>query len=311
MSKIAVILPAYNEALTIEQTIIEFHKALPDAEIVVIDNNSSDSTTQIANDTFEKMSINGKTLFEGRQGKANAVRQAFRAIEADVYLMSDADMTYPANQAKELIQPILDNKADMVVGDRLSGGHYQQENKRAFHGLGNSLVKNLINVLFKAKLSDIMSGYRAFSRSFVKNYPILVEGFQLESDMTMHSLDKRFRIQEVCIDYKDRPEGSESKLSTFADGFKVLLIIFQLLRHYRPLVFFGGLSLLFFFTGLLAGYPVLEDWFLHQYIYHVPLAILSTGLMVIAFISMSLGLILDSIAHHNKMKYEQDVVNNS
>ena len=309
MSKTAVILPAYNEELTIKDTILSFYKELPEALIAVVDNNSNDKTSQIAKDTFKEYNINGKLLFEKRQGKANAVRTAFRQIEAEIYLMSDADMTYPASEAHKLIEQVEKHNCDMVVGDRHSSGAYEKENKRALHNFGNNLVKNIVNNLFKSNLSDIMSGYRAFSRNFVKNYPILVEGFELETDMTLHALDKKFLIKEICIDYKDRPQGSYSKLNTVNDGMRVIFMIFKIFRHYKPLMFFGYLSLVFAVFSLLCGIPVINDWFSYKYIYHVPLAILATGLGLISIIFLSLGFILDSIAYQSRLEFEHRVNN--
>jgi len=305
---IAIILPAYNEELTIANTIRDFYDYLPAAHYVVIDNNSSDDTARKASEVFDELSIQGSLLTEHRQGKGNAVRKAFMEVEADVYLMADADMTYPAVHARELIEPVLMGQADMVVGDRHSGGDYKKENKRNFHDFGNGLVRSIVNRLFNAELADIMSGYRAFSRKFVKNYPILVAGFQIETDMTLHALDKRFIIKEIPVKYQDRPAGSESKLDTFADGARVLSTIFQILRYYRPMVFFGAASLAFFLCGLLAGFPVIMDWILYQYIYHVPLAILAAGLEISAILALGIGLILDSITHQNKMAFEHNLL---
>jgi len=310
MNKIAIILPAYNESLTIKDTILSFYNELPAANIVVIDNNSSDDTYKIAEETFQKHGINGTLVFEGRQGKGNAIRRAFKQIDADIYVMSDADMTYPATSVHELIVPIENKSADMVVGDRISQGHYKKENRRPFHNFGNNLVKKMVNKLFNSNITDIMSGYRAFSRVFIKNYPILVEGFELETDMTLHALDKRFNIKEISIDYKDRPEGSYSKLDTFSDGAKVIFTIIQILRYYRPFIFFGILSLLFALFSLISAIPVFQDWFTHKYIYHVPLAILATGFGLISIIFFSLGTILDSIAHQHKIDFEQKVIDN-
>ncbi len=308
MEKVTVILPAYNEEITIRESIAAFHEALPEAEIIVVDNCSTDGTKEIAQSTLRDLNVPGRVLSERRKGKGNAVRRAFREIDADVYLLVDADLTYPPDQANELIQPILDNEADMVVGDRLTAGHYFRENKRPFHDWGNRLVRNLVNSLFRAKLADIMSGYRAFSRTFVKTYPILVEGFELETDMTLHALDKRFRIHEIPIAYKDRPPGSFSKLSTFADGARVLFTFAQILRYYRPLQFFGGVALLFFLAGLAAGLPVLLDWVHYRYVYHVPLAILAASLEILAVLAFNTGLVLDSITHLNRMHYERDLL---
>lgn len=305
MKKIAVILPAYNESLTIKDTILDFYKELPESIIVVVDNNSTDDTSNIVKEVFKEYKINGKLLFEEKQGKGNAIRQAFRVIEADIYVMCDADTTYPSSLVHQLIEPILKKNVDMCVGDRLSLGDYKKENKRALHNFGNLLVQKMVNKLFKAKITDIMSGYRAFSKRFVKNYPILVEGFELETDMTLHALDKRFNIKEVPITYKDRPEGSFSKLNTINDGLKVVFTIFQIFRYYKPFLFFTSLSFVFAFLSLLSAIPVFSDWILYKYIYHVPLAILATGLGLISIIFFSLGIILDAISNQHKREFEQ------
>lgn len=302
---VAIILPAYNEELTIRDTLISFWQALPDAEFVVVDNNSGDLTGVIAKQTLGELGARGRILNEHRQGKGNAIRRAFTEIDADIYVMADADLTYPADKVTDLIRPIINNVADMVVGDRLSDGHYARENKRYFHGFGNNLVKALINSLFRSRLKDIMSGYRAFSRKFVKNYPILVEGFQLETDMTLHALDKRLRILEIPIPYKDRPTGSFSKLNTFSDGARVLFTIAQILRYYRPMAFFGILSLTFAIAGIIAATPVFHDWISQRYIYHVPLAVLAAALEIVAVMSLGIGLMLDSITHQHRMNAER------
>lgn len=308
MIDIAVILPAFNEELTIAGTIESFHRELPEARIMVINNNSKDATASIAGNTLKRLGAPGQLINELRQGKGNAVRRAFMDVDADIYVMSDADLTYPAERVHDLIRPIVENDADMVVGDRQSGGHYKSENKRRFHNFGNALVKWLINKLFRADLSDIMSGYRVFSRTFVKNYPVLVEGFQVEIDVTLHALDKRFRIVEIPIEYKDRPPGSFSKLNTFADGAKVLFTIAQILRYYRPLMFFGGLAFLFGVLGLTASIPVFQDWIQYRYIYHVPLAVLAAAFELVAVMSLSAGLVLDSITHQHKMNFERNLL---
>jgi glycosyltransferase involved in cell wall biosynthesis len=303
--RIAVVLPAYNEELTIADTMRAFARHLPEASIYVINNNSKDRTAELAASTLQELGRSGAVIDEKRQGKGNALRRAFHAIDADIYVLADADMTYPAERARDLIAPILRNEADMVVGDRHSGGHYAKENTRSLHGFGNRLVQNTVNLLFNAKLVDIMSGYRVFSREFVKNYPILVEGFQIETDMTLHALDKRFRIVEMSVEYKDRPEGSFSKLNTLSDGAKVLFTIAQILRYYRPLLFFGGLSLVFALAGLLAGVPVINDWIQFKFIYHVPLAILAAGLEIFAVVLLAIGLTLDSLSHTQRMQFER------
>jgi glycosyltransferase involved in cell wall biosynthesis len=306
--KIAVILPAYNEQLTIAATIEAFHKQLPDAEILIVNNNSSDDTGSIARATLACLGARGRVIDESRQGKGHAVRRAFMDIEADVYVMADADCTYPAERVHDLIVPVLADSADMVVGDRHTSGAYKEENKRALHNFGNWLVSRLINVMFSADLADIMSGYRAFSRRFVKNYSILVAGFQIETDMTLHSLDKRFRIVEITVDYKDRPAGSFSKLNTLSDGAKVLFTIAQILRFYRPLMFFGTISTVLCMLGLLAAVPVFSDWISYRFIYHVPLAILAAALELSAALALSIGFILDAISHQAKLDFERHLL---
>ena len=305
---IAVVLPAYNEELTIEATIRAFHAALPEAAIWVVNNRSSDATEVIARSVMSSLACAGGVMSEMRKGKGNAVRRAFLEIDADIYLLSDADLTYPAARARDLIAPVAEGRADMVVGDRHSAGHYASENKRALHGFGNALVRTLVNRLFNARLADIMSGYRVFSRRFVKNYPILVEGFEIETDVTLHALDKRFRILEIPVEYVDRPAGSVSKLSTFGDGARVLFTIAQILRYYRPLAFFGVLSMLLALAGLAAAVPVIQDWMTTRYISHVPLAILATGLETVAVMTLGVGLILDLIVHQHKLEYERQIL---
>ena len=281
---------------------------MPTADIWVIDNNSNDNTAHLARATIEGLSISGGVLFEGRQGKGNAVRRAFHSIDSEVYVLADADLTYPADRVHDLISPIIKNQADMVVGDRISGGHYQKENKRPLHNFGNQLVQWLVNKLFNAQLVDIMTGYRAFSRLFVKNYPILVEGFEIETDLTLHALDKRFRVIEIPIEYKDRPAGSFSKLNTVRDGMKVVSTIARILRFYRPMFFFGSLAVLASASGVVAAVPVMQDWFREHYIHHVPLAILATGLELSAIVLMAIALILDSIVQHDKRLFEQQLL---
>lgn len=309
MKSIAIVLPAYNEALTISEVIQEFHGAVPDAQIYVVDNNSSDATYELALKALKDTGISGCVIREPRQGKGNAVRRAFLEVDADIYVMVDADLTYPASRLRDLIDPVLNGEADMVVGDRHSLGAYKQENKRNFHSFGNALVTTLVNRLFRAQLVDIMSGYRVFSRKFVKNYAILVEGFEIETDITLHSLDKRYRIKEIPIEYQDRPEGSVSKLNTFSDGAKVLFTIFQILCYYRPLFFFGTIGILFGILGLVASIPVFDDWITHRIIYHVPLAILAASLELLAALTISVSLVLNSITRQYRMKCERDLLN--
>lgn len=307
-TRIAIIFPAYNEEQTIAETIRSFHTELPQAELWVVDNNSEDNTGRVAREMLAALEAKGGVIEEPRQGKGNAIRRAFHDVEADVYVMSDADLTYPAEQVHNLVKPILEGRADMVVGDRHSGGQYRHENKRPMHDFGNRLVQSMVNRLFGASLVDIMSGYRAFSRLFVKTYPILVAGFEIETDMTLHALDKRMRILEIAVDYRDRPAGSFSKLNTVRDGMRVVNTITTVLRYYRPLAFFGSAALVFALLGLWAGLPVLEEWIRERYIHHVPLAILATGLEIVAIMLAAIGLILDSITHQDKRRFERELL---
>jgi glycosyltransferase involved in cell wall biosynthesis len=305
---VAIVLPAFNEELTIAATILEFHGALPDASIVVVDNNSTDNTRSCTLDAFAEINTRGVLLTEPRQGKGYAVRRAFRAVAADIYVLADADLTYPGNQVLELVRPIVNDEADMVVGNRLAGGRYAAENKRRLHGFGNRLILAMVNRLFGAHLGDIMSGYRAVSGAFVGGYPMLVDGFELETDMTLHALDKALRVAEVPIDYRDRPAGSVSKLRTFEDGRHVLSTMIQLVRYYRPLLFFGAAAMILGLAGLMAALPAIFDWLDYRYVYHLPLAVLATGLEISALMSFSIGLILDTVVHMERLAYERDLL---
>jgi glycosyltransferase involved in cell wall biosynthesis len=307
-ANIAVILPAYDEEQTIAATIKDFHHFAPEAEIWVVNNRSRDATGAIARETLSVLGCKGGVIDESRPGKGAAIRRAFLEIDATIYVLADADATYSAAQARELIAPVLAGEADMVVGDRHSAGDYAAHIKRPFHNFGNRLVRTLVNRLFNAHLADIMSGYRVVSRRFAKNYPILVEGFEIETDMTLHALDKRFRVIELPIEYRDRPAGSVSKLTTLRDGLRVLATIWNILRHYRPLAFFGACGLIVSLIGLLCGLPVIEDWIREHYIYHVPLAILATGLQIVAMVLFAIGLVLDSIVHQDKRNFERELL---
>lgn len=298
MKKIAILIPCYNEEITVAKVITDFKKELPDALIYVYNNNSTDNTLQIA---YENGAI---VKNEYRQGKGNVVRNMFRDIDADVYVLVDGDNTYPANMVHQLIKPILMETADMVVGDRISNGTYKKQNKRLFHDFGNGMVRNTINRLFKTNLKDVMSGYRAFSRAFVKNIPILSKGFEVETEMTLHALDKRFIIKEIPIEYKDRPNKSKSKLNTFTDGYKVIKTIIKMLKDYKPLKFFLLIAIIFFVLGLIIGIPVIYEYILTRYITKVPSAVLSTGLMIFSVIIAQCGVILDTVVKDDKEKYE-------
>lgn len=297
-NKIAILLPCYNEALTIKKVINDFQKELPQADIYVYDNNSTDDTSRIA---LEEGAIVRK---EPRQGKGNVIRQMFFDIDADFYLMVDGDDTYPAEACHELLKALEENRADMVIGDRLSNGTYFNENKRAFHDFGNNLVKNSINKLYKAKIKDVMTGYRGFNRLFVKSFPVMSSGFQIETEFTIHALDKRFKLVEIPIDYRDRPEGSESKLDTFSDGIKVLMTIFKMCKDYKPLMFFSGWALIFLVIGLIIGLPVITEFFQTGFISKIPSAVLATGVMIFSLLLLITGLILDTVVTNDKKQYE-------
>lgn len=299
--KIAVLLPAYNEEVTIVKVIEDYRRVLPHADIYVYDNNSKDKTNQLARDA------GAIVRFEPRQGKGNVVRSMFREIDADYYIMADADDTYPAEEVEALLQPLRDGLADMTIGDRLSNGTYAEENKRGFHGFGNNLVRLLVNKLYKGNYNDIMTGYRGFNRLFVKNFPVLSPGFEIETELSIHALDKRFKLVEVPITYKDRPEGSESKLSTFSDGFKVLRMIFNLFKDYKPLIFFSILTFLFFVLGLIVGIPVISEFARTGMIDKVPSAVLATGFMILSALSFVAGFILDTVVRQHRMQYELKV----
>ena len=299
--KIAVLVPCYNEEQTIGKVIDDFKRELPEATIYVYDNNSKDRTSEVAK---QHGAIVKKEMM---QGKGNVVRSMFRDIDADVYVMVDGDDTYPAEFVHTIIAPIVTHEANMVIGDRLSNGTYFNENKRMFHNTGNTLVKGLINLLYKSDIKDIMTGYRAFDKLFVKSIPIMSPGFEIETEMSLHALDKKFKIKEVPIDYRDRPEGSESKLNTFSDGFKVLNMIFTLFKEFKPFQFFSLWAVLFLVLGLAAGIPVIFEFILTDYITKVPSAILAVGLVILSVLSFACGLILDTIASQNKKQYELEL----
>ncbi|MCM3065450.1 glycosyltransferase family 2 protein [Priestia flexa] len=299
--KIAVLIPCYNEEVTIGKVIDDFKQELPEADIYVYDNNSKDKTSEIA---LAHGAIVKKEL---KQGKGNVVRSMFQDIDADCYVMVDGDDTYPAEFVHQLIEPIRNKEANMTIGDRLSNGTYFEENKRPFHNFGNNLVRSLINKLYKSNITDIMTGYRAYDKLFVKSIPVMSPGFEIETEMSLHALDKRFRLKEIPIDYRDRPEGSESKLNTFSDGYKVLKMIFTLFKEYKPLQFFSLWTLLFLVAGLAVGTPVVYEFFKTGFITKVPSSILATGLILLGVLSFVSGLILDTIASLNRKQYELEL----
>lgn len=296
--KVAVLIPCYNEAVTIGKVIDDFKRVLPDADIYVYDNNSKDDTAAIAEDHGAIVRT------EPRQGKGNVVRQMFREIDADYYIMVDGDDTYPAEAAPRLLEPLMNDTADMTVGDRLSNGTYGEENDRAFHGFGNNLVRWLIKVIYGYAFDDVMTGYRAFNRIFVKTMPVLSEGFQIETELSIHAVDKRFRIADVPIEYRDRPEGSYSKLSTFGDGAKVLRAIASLFKDHKPMAFFGWLALILIVLGLIAGIPVIAEYFQTGLVPRFPTAILAIALVICGALSFTAGIILDTVAKTGRKQWE-------
>ena len=297
MNKIAVLIPCYNESKTVEKVVKDYKKALPDADIYVYDNNSTDGTDKIAK------KAGAIVRYEYRQGKGNVVRSMFREIEADCYLMIDGDDTYPAESAKEMCDYILDGKADMVIGDRLSSTYFK-ENKRPFHNFGNVLVRFFINTLFKARVKDIMTGYRAFSKEFVKGFPVLSKGFEIETEMTIHALDKNFGLVEIPVEYRDRPEGSVSKLNTFKDGFKVLMMIKTLFKEYKPRAFFNILAFISTIIGIVLNVPPFMEYFHTGLVSKFPSLIVGGFFIVVGLLLMITGIILEVIAKKHKQLYE-------
>ena len=296
-SKIAILIPCYNESKTIEKVVKDYKKALPDADIYVYDNNSTDSTAEIAKEA------GAIVKYEYRQGKGNVIRSMFRQIDADCYLMVDGDDTYPAEDARKMCDLVLEGKADMVVGDRLSSTYFT-ENKRPFHNFGNRIVRFLINKLFKNKIKDIMTGYRAFSYEFAKTFPVLSKGFEIETEMTIHAVDKNFMIQEMPVTYRDRPEGSVSKLNTYKDGFKVLKLIATLFKEYKPFFFFNIVAILLAIISLIFVVPVFQEYFRTGLVLKFPTLIVGGFIMVAAILSFICGVILDVIVKKHKQLYE-------
>ncbi len=302
---IAVLIPCYNEAITIANVIESFRKELPHSMIYVFDNNSTDKTAEIAHE------YGATVIRETKQGKGNVVRAMFQKIQAEIYILVDGDATYPAHTVKDMIMPVASREVDMVVGNRMAKGVYHVENKRPFHSLGNRLVIWLVNTIFKSELSDIMSGYRVFSKRFVKTIPLLSPGFEVETEITLHALDKKLKIREIDIDYRDRPQDSHSKLSTFSDGFKVLKTIFFVFKNYKPFAFFSLLSALLAIAGFAIGLPPIIEYFQYQYVYKVPSAVLAASLEVLAVLLFTCGLILDTVARQHKEIFEIHYKNQS
>ena len=297
MDKIAVLIPCYNESKTIEKVVKDFKAALPEAVIYVYDNNSSDGTDEIARNA------GAVVRYEFRQGKGNVIRRMFREIDAECYIMTDGDDTYPAECAPEMVDMVLNRKTDMVVGDRLSSTYFT-ENKRPFHNFGNSLVRKSINTLFDTDIKDMMTGYRAFSYQFVKSFPVLSKGFEIETEMSIHAADKNMFVENSVITYRDRPEGSESKLNTYSDGFKVIRTIVRLFRTYRPMPFFGIISAILAAIAVAFFIPVLKVYYQTGLVPNFPTLIVCGCVVIAALLALFAGIVLQTICQKNKQDFE-------
>lgn len=299
MLKLAVLIPCYNEGVTIRKVVEDCKKYTKeyDTEIFVYDNNSTDNTVD------EALAAGATVRKEYKQGKGNVIRRMFREVDAECYIMLDGDDTYPPEHIPEMVEAFINKKADMVVGDRLSTSYFD-ENKRPFHNFGNKIVLGMINAIFNGNITDIMTGYRVFSYDFVKSFPVLSKGFEIETEMSIHALDKNLHIVSVPIDYRDRPEGSESKLNTISDGIKVIRTIFNLLRAYKPLVFFGVIALILFILAAVLFIPVLIGYFKTGLVSRFPTLIVAVAVAMMSLQSLTCGLILDSISRKDRQQFE-------
>lgn len=297
MNKIAVLIPCYNESKTIAKVVKDYKEALPEADIYVYDNNSVDETDKIAKEA------GAIVRYERRQGKGNVIRSMFHQIDADCYLMIDGDDTYPAENARQMCAEVLSGEADMVIGDRLSSTYFE-ENKRPFHNIGNVTVRYLINKLFHSNVRDIMTGYRAFSRDFVKMFPVLSKGFEIETEMTIHALDKNMLLKEIPVTYRDRPAGSVSKLNTYSDGMKVIFTIFRLFRDYKPLLFFSCISVVLLAVAAILFVPVFYEYLQTGLVPRYPTLIVSGFIVLLAMLLWSCGLILEVLVKKHRQMFE-------
>ncbi len=297
MEKIAVLIPCYNESQTIEKVIKDWQKELPESTIYVYDNNSSDNTAEIARNA------GAVVRHEYQQGKGNVIRRMFREIDAECYIMIDGDDTYPAEFGREMVNKVLERGVDMVVGDRLSSTYFE-ENKRPFHNFGNSLVRGTINRLFRSNIRDIMTGYRAFSFQFAKTFPVLSKGFEIETEMSIHAVEKNMLVENVVIEYRDRPEGSESKLNTYSDGAKVLVTIARLYKNYKPFRFFGLLALLLLIVSAIMFVPVLAVYIQTGLVPNFPTLIVSGFIALAAIQAFFAGLILTTLVEKDRQDFE-------
>ena len=301
MDKIAVLIPCYNESLTIKKVIEDWKSALPEAKIYVYDNNSTDNTAEIA------MNAGATVKYEYQQGKGNVIRRMFREIDAESYIMIDGDDTYPAEHGREMVELVLNKNVDMVVGDRLSSTYFE-ENKRPFHNFGNEIVRKSINRMFKSDIKDIMTGFRAFSYNFVKTFPVLSKGFEIETEMSIHAVDKNMYVENVIVDYRDRPNGSESKLNTFSDGIKALKTIGRLYRDYRPLGFYSFLAAILAIRSTIFIIPVLITYGKTGLVPEFPTLIVCGFVYLAALLSFFSGMILASIQLRNRQEFEMSLM---
>lgn len=301
MDKIAVLIPCYNESRTVEKVVLDWKRELPEATVYVYDNNSTDGTADLAR------AAGAVVRHEYQQGKGNVIRRMFREIDAACYIMIDGDDTYPAEHGREMAQLVLEKQADMVVGDRLSSTYFE-ENKRPFHNFGNAIVRGTINRLFQSNIRDIMTGYRAFSYQFVKSFPVLSKGFEIETEMSIHAVDKNMAVHNVVIDYRDRPDGSESKLNTYSDGCKVLKTIFRLYRNYRPMGFFGMLALFLLLISAILFLPILYSFLQTGLVPRFPTLIVSGFIALAAIQSFFAGLILSTIVEKERREFEYRLI---
>lgn len=297
MDKIAVLIPCYNESATVAKVVRDYREVLPEATVYVYDNNSTDGTDELAR------AAGAVVRYERRQGKGNVIRTMFRDIEAQCYLMIDGDDTYPAEDARAMVDKVLVDSYDMVVGDRLSSTYFT-ENKRPFHNSGNVLVRKLVNSFFKGNVTDIMTGYRAFSRLFVKSFPVLSKGFEIETEMTIHALDKNLALTSVPVGYRDRPVGSESKLNTFSDGFKVLRTVARLFKDYKPLPFFGIIAGVLMLFALILLFPVLTEFTQTGLVPRLPTFVAACFMALFSLLSLTCGLILDTENKKSRQNFE-------
>ncbi|MBO6215053.1 MAG: glycosyltransferase [Lachnospiraceae bacterium] len=301
MDKIAVLIPCYNEAQTIGKVVKDFREVLPDAVVYVYDNNSTDDTAHIA------LEAGAVVRYEPRQGKGNVIRRMFREVDARCYIMADGDDTYPTEYAGEMTEAVLDRQADMVVGDRLSSTYFK-ENKRRFHNIGNAFVRRAINYLFDTDIKDILTGYRAFSYKFVKSFHVMSTGFEIETEMSIHAADKRLKVENIVVDYRNRPEGSESKLSTFSDGWRVIKMIIRLFRLYRPMNFFGLISAVLILLGIIFMIPVMNDYFHTGLVERFPTLIVCGFAILSGITSFFTGQVLDTMAWKNRQDFERELI---